>query len=166
MDERTLRQHSSAVVETWTVRRGANGAPSRGRHREGGSRTDASKGYGGQCQTPGAAHCRSGSHSSGDAQKGTGRNVKPADEQRSPPRLATGRAARGVPGQARRHRHQRSAAPTSGRTRTTGKVLTRNDTLLGEATVKRANDVSCIAQYEGTEPPKIRDVVKSIPRQP
>ena len=48
----------------------------------------------------------------------------------------------------------------------TGKVLTRNDTLLGEAIVTRVNDVSCIAQYKGTEPPKIRDLVKSVPRQP
>ena len=48
----------------------------------------------------------------------------------------------------------------------TGKVLTRNDTLLGEAIVTTVNDISCIAEYQGTEPPKVRDLVKSVPRQP
>ena len=45
------------------------------------------------------------------------------------------------------------------------KVLMRDDTLLGEAVVTRVNDISSIAQYKGTEPVKIRDLVKSIPKQ-
>lgn len=44
------------------------------------------------------------------------------------------------------------------------KVLMRDDTLLGEAVVTRVNDISSIAQYKGTEPVKIRDLVKSIPK--
>ena len=47
----------------------------------------------------------------------------------------------------------------------TGKVLMRNDTLLGEAVVTKVNDISSTAQYKGTEPVKVRDVVKSIPIQ-
>lgn len=47
----------------------------------------------------------------------------------------------------------------------TDKVLLRNDTLLGEAVVTRVNDISSIARYEGTEPVKVRDVVKSVPGQ-
>ena len=47
----------------------------------------------------------------------------------------------------------------------TGKVLLRDDTLLGEAVVTAVNDISSIAQYKGTEPVKIRDLVKSLPKQ-
>jgi curli biogenesis system outer membrane secretion channel CsgG len=47
----------------------------------------------------------------------------------------------------------------------TGKVLLRDDTLLGEAVVTAVNDISSIAQYKGTEPVKIRDLVKSRPKQ-
>ena len=46
-----------------------------------------------------------------------------------------------------------------------GKVLMRDDTLLGEAVVTTVTDISSIAQYKGAEPVKIRDVVKSIPQQ-
>jgi len=46
-----------------------------------------------------------------------------------------------------------------------GKVLMRDDTLLGEAVVTTVTDISSIAQYKGTEPVKIRDLVKSIPQQ-
>ncbi len=46
-----------------------------------------------------------------------------------------------------------------------GKVLMREDTLLGEAVVTTVTDISSIAQYKGTEPVKIRDLVKSIPQQ-
>jgi hypothetical protein len=46
-----------------------------------------------------------------------------------------------------------------------GKVLMRNDTLLGEAVVTTVTEISSIAQYKGTEPVKIRDLVKSIPKQ-
>ena len=46
-----------------------------------------------------------------------------------------------------------------------GKVLMRDDTLLGEAVVTSVNDISSIAQYTGTEPVKIRDLVKSVPRR-
>jgi curli biogenesis system outer membrane secretion channel CsgG len=45
------------------------------------------------------------------------------------------------------------------------KVLMRDDTLLGEAVVITVTDISSIAQYKGTEPVKIRDLVKSIPKQ-
>ncbi len=45
------------------------------------------------------------------------------------------------------------------------KVLMRQDTLLGEAVVITVNDISSIAQYTGTEPVKVRDLAKSIPRQ-
>ena len=45
------------------------------------------------------------------------------------------------------------------------KLLMRDDTLLGEAVVTRVNDISSIAQYKGTEPVKIRDLVKSVPKQ-
>jgi curli biogenesis system outer membrane secretion channel CsgG len=44
------------------------------------------------------------------------------------------------------------------------KVLMRDDTLLGEAVVSKVNDISSIAQYKGTTPVKIRDLVKSIPK--
>jgi curli biogenesis system outer membrane secretion channel CsgG len=46
-----------------------------------------------------------------------------------------------------------------------GKVLLRNDTLLGEAVVTAVSDASSIAEYEGTEPPGVRDIVVSIPRR-
>lgn len=46
-----------------------------------------------------------------------------------------------------------------------GKVLMRDDKLLGEALVITVNDISSIAQYKGTEPVAIRDLVKSIPKQ-
>jgi curli biogenesis system outer membrane secretion channel CsgG len=45
------------------------------------------------------------------------------------------------------------------------KVLMREDTLLGEAVVITVNDISSIAQYKGTEPVKVRDLAKSIPKQ-
>ncbi len=48
----------------------------------------------------------------------------------------------------------------------TSKVLTRNDAALGEAVVTAVNDISCIAQYHGTEKVKVRDVVKVIQKQP
>ncbi len=48
----------------------------------------------------------------------------------------------------------------------TGKVLMRDDTLLGEAVVSRVNDISSIAMYHGTEPVKTGDVVKSPARKP
>ncbi|MGA9800492.1 MAG: CsgG/HfaB family protein [Terriglobales bacterium] len=46
----------------------------------------------------------------------------------------------------------------------TDKVLMRDDTLLGEAVVITVTDISSIAQYKGTEPVKVRDLVKSIPK--
>jgi curli biogenesis system outer membrane secretion channel CsgG len=46
------------------------------------------------------------------------------------------------------------------------KVLMRDDTLLGEAVVITVTDISSIAQYKGTEPVKVRDLVKSVPKQP
>jgi len=46
----------------------------------------------------------------------------------------------------------------------TGQLLTRNDSLLGEAIVLSVNDISCVAEYHGAEPPKVRDMVKSIPQ--
>ena len=48
----------------------------------------------------------------------------------------------------------------------TGKVITSNDTPLGEAVVSKVNDISCIAQYHGTETVKVRDLVRVILRQP
>lgn len=47
----------------------------------------------------------------------------------------------------------------------TGKVLMRDDTLLGEAVVITVNDISSIAHYNGTQPAKVMDVVKSLPKQ-
>jgi curli production assembly/transport component CsgG len=47
----------------------------------------------------------------------------------------------------------------------TDKVLLRNDTLLGEAVVTKVNDISSIALYKGSDPVKVRDVVKSMPAQ-
>lgn len=46
------------------------------------------------------------------------------------------------------------------------KLLMRDDTLLGEAVVTTVTDVSSIAQYKGTEPVKVRDLVKSFPKSP
>ncbi len=46
-----------------------------------------------------------------------------------------------------------------------GRVLMHNDTLLGEAVITTVNDISAIAQYKGTEPAKVRDLVRSIPKQ-
>jgi len=48
----------------------------------------------------------------------------------------------------------------------TDKVLMRQDTLLGEAVVITVNDISSIAQYRGTEPVKVRDLARSVPKQP
>ncbi len=47
-----------------------------------------------------------------------------------------------------------------------GKVLLRDDKLLGEAVVTTVLDISCIATYQGTELVKTGDVVKSPPKQP
>lgn len=47
----------------------------------------------------------------------------------------------------------------------TGRVLMRDDMLLGEAVVTTVNDISSIAQYKGSGPVKIRDLVKSFPKQ-
>jgi curli biogenesis system outer membrane secretion channel CsgG len=47
----------------------------------------------------------------------------------------------------------------------TGKLLLRNDTLLGEAVVTTVNDISSIAQYTGKELVKVLDKVESIPKQ-
>jgi curli biogenesis system outer membrane secretion channel CsgG len=47
----------------------------------------------------------------------------------------------------------------------TGKVLLHEDTLLGEAIVTTVNEISSIAQYNGKEPVKVRDLVKSPPKQ-
>jgi curli biogenesis system outer membrane secretion channel CsgG len=47
----------------------------------------------------------------------------------------------------------------------TGKLLLRNDTLLGEAVVTTVNDISSIAHYDGKEPAKVLDIVESIPKQ-
>ncbi|MBV8050531.1 MAG: hypothetical protein JOZ80_05045 [Acidobacteriaceae bacterium] len=47
----------------------------------------------------------------------------------------------------------------------TGKLLMRDDTLIGEAVVTNVNDVSAIAQYNGAQPAQVRDVVRSIPKQ-
>ena len=47
----------------------------------------------------------------------------------------------------------------------TGKVLMRDDTLLGEAVVTSVNDNSSIAMYKGDERPRVGDLAKSIPKQ-
>jgi curli biogenesis system outer membrane secretion channel CsgG len=48
----------------------------------------------------------------------------------------------------------------------TGKLLTRNDALLGEAIVTSVNDIFCVAQYSGSERLKIGDLVRSaLPKQ-
>jgi curli biogenesis system outer membrane secretion channel CsgG len=46
----------------------------------------------------------------------------------------------------------------------TGKAIMSNDIPLGEAVVTKVNDISCIAQYHGTETVKVRDLVKIILR--
>jgi hypothetical protein len=47
----------------------------------------------------------------------------------------------------------------------TGKVLLRDDTLLGDTVVTIVNDISSIAEYKGAEKPNVGDLVKSIPKQ-
>lgn len=47
-----------------------------------------------------------------------------------------------------------------------GKLLLRDDTLLGEAVVSTVYDISCIAIYHGTDVVKIGDVVKGPAKQP
>lgn len=46
-----------------------------------------------------------------------------------------------------------------------GKVLLRDDTLLGEAVVTKVNDISSIAMYKGAEPAKVGDAAKSFPKR-
>ncbi len=46
----------------------------------------------------------------------------------------------------------------------TGKILMRDDTLLGDAVVSKVNDISSIAAYHGSEKPKVGDLVKSAPK--
>ena len=46
-----------------------------------------------------------------------------------------------------------------------GKLLMRNDTLLGEAVITKVNDISSIAQYKGTEQVKVGDLARSFPKQ-
>lgn len=48
----------------------------------------------------------------------------------------------------------------------TGKVLLRDDTLLGDAVVTTVNDISSVATYRGTQAVKSGDIVKTPPRQP
>ena len=45
-----------------------------------------------------------------------------------------------------------------------GKVLMRDDTLLGEAVVVTVNEISSIAHYTGKDPAKVLDIVKSLPK--
>lgn len=47
----------------------------------------------------------------------------------------------------------------------TGRVLLRDDLLLGDAVVTTVNDNSSIATYKGTEPVKTGDLAKGIPKQ-
>lgn len=47
-----------------------------------------------------------------------------------------------------------------------GKLLMRNETVLGEAIVTKVTDISATAEYHGGEPVKVRDLVKSIPMKP
>ena len=46
-----------------------------------------------------------------------------------------------------------------------GKVLLRDDTLLGEAIVTKVNDISSIAMYKGAERAKVGDAAKSFPKR-
>ncbi len=48
----------------------------------------------------------------------------------------------------------------------TGKLLLRDDTLLGDAVVSTVYDISCIATYQGTELVKTGDIVKSPAKAP
>lgn len=45
-----------------------------------------------------------------------------------------------------------------------GRLLLRDDTALGEAFVTSVNDISAIAEYHGSQPVKVNDLVKSIPK--
>jgi curli biogenesis system outer membrane secretion channel CsgG len=47
----------------------------------------------------------------------------------------------------------------------TNKLLTRDDTLLGEALVTKVNDNFAVATYSGSQAPVVKDVVKSVPKQ-
>lgn len=47
----------------------------------------------------------------------------------------------------------------------TNKLLTRDDTLLGEAVVTKVNDNFAIATYSGSQAAVVKDVVKSVPKQ-
>ena len=47
----------------------------------------------------------------------------------------------------------------------TGRLLMRDDTLLGEAVINTVQEISSIASYGGTEAVKVGDIVKSPPRQ-
>jgi len=44
-----------------------------------------------------------------------------------------------------------------------GRLLMRNDTLLGEAVVTAVSEASSIAEYKGAESPEVRDIVVGIP---
>jgi hypothetical protein len=46
----------------------------------------------------------------------------------------------------------------------TGKLLLRDDTLMGDAVVTTVNDISCIATYHGKEAVKTGDIVKNAPK--
>jgi hypothetical protein len=46
-----------------------------------------------------------------------------------------------------------------------GKVLLREDVLLGEALITTVNDISSIAAYKGTETVKVGDLVRNAPKQ-
>jgi len=48
----------------------------------------------------------------------------------------------------------------------TGKLLMRDDTVLGDAVVISITDVAAVAQYNGAEPAKVRDLVRSLPAKP
>jgi hypothetical protein len=48
----------------------------------------------------------------------------------------------------------------------TNKVLMRDDTLLGDASVTTVNDISSIATFRGTQAVKSGDIVKTPARQP
>lgn len=47
----------------------------------------------------------------------------------------------------------------------TGRVLTRDDTLLGDAVVERVENAFSVAAYHGSEPVKVGDIVKSPVKQ-
>jgi curli biogenesis system outer membrane secretion channel CsgG len=48
----------------------------------------------------------------------------------------------------------------------TGKLLMRDDKLLGEAVITEVQDNFAVAHYGGSEPVQVRDLVKSIRKQP